>query len=444
MKLNFHKKLIKLKTLIKTWSRRILTPIGRITLIKSLLLSQFNHLFTSLPTPNEQFLQELNTIFFNFLWTSKVDKVKRDITTQNYSEGGLKMVNVKLFIDSLKLSWVRRLLKKTCKWQIIFNSHTDLQKLSICGSEYIDECHVKCNNKFWKDVFRAWKKLNDSDSGREKIERQTCALALPLWYNRSITIGGKPVFYKSWYNRGVTIINDLVKESGTVTFYTFQEFLEKYHINVNFLQYQGLVSAVKAHLRRLNVGNQLLIYPTIPNNILLFMRNDEGTKNLYNIMIKNDLISTGRRKWEELFEGFEFDWTNIYCNPFRATKNTKLQWFQYRIVQNILTTNSFLFKVGLVNNPICNLCNLERETIIHILWECRETQRFLQSVETLLDALYIPFHYNKQIYLFGLFLNNRCSTINRLDNEILIIIKFYIYKTRCLHKVLSIPGICFN
>ena len=54
-KINYDKKLIKLKSLIKTWEKRILTPIGRIHIIKSLLISQFNHLFISLPSPDDNF-----------------------------------------------------------------------------------------------------------------------------------------------------------------------------------------------------------------------------------------------------------------------------------------------------------------------------------------------------------------------------------------------------
>jgi len=43
--LNFDKRLVKLKAILKNWTRRQITPIGKITVIKSLLISQLNHLF---------------------------------------------------------------------------------------------------------------------------------------------------------------------------------------------------------------------------------------------------------------------------------------------------------------------------------------------------------------------------------------------------------------
>ena len=52
--LNYGNKLVKIKSIIKQWDRRNLTPIGRLTLIKSLLISQLNHLFIALPSPSKE------------------------------------------------------------------------------------------------------------------------------------------------------------------------------------------------------------------------------------------------------------------------------------------------------------------------------------------------------------------------------------------------------
>lgn len=79
--LNYDKKLVKIKGIIEQWKRRNLTPIGKITLIKSLIVSQLNHLFITLPNPNEKTIKQLNDILFNFIWNSKIDKIKR-----NYSK----------------------------------------------------------------------------------------------------------------------------------------------------------------------------------------------------------------------------------------------------------------------------------------------------------------------------------------------------------------------
>ncbi len=32
--------------------------------------------------------------------------------------------------------------------------------------------------------------------------------------------------------------------------------------------------------------------------------------------------------------------------PFKYTMDTKLRWFQYKILNRILTTNAFMYKIG--------------------------------------------------------------------------------------------------
>ena len=85
---------------------------------------------------------------------------------------------------------------------------------------------------------------------------------------------------------------------------------------------------------------------------------------------KNSSVTTGTIRWSELLEIDNIEWKNIQKLPFRITKNCKLQWFQYRIINRTLGTNSFLFKIKIVNSKMCTFCQREEETIEHILWEC--------------------------------------------------------------------------
>ena len=52
-------------------------PLGKITVRKSLILPKITHLLLNLPDPDDNFLKELNTLLFNFLWGGKTDKIKR-------------------------------------------------------------------------------------------------------------------------------------------------------------------------------------------------------------------------------------------------------------------------------------------------------------------------------------------------------------------------------
>ena len=50
---------------------------------------------------------------YKFIWNSKPEKIKRKHLTQTYQKGGLKMLNIDLFINSIKCSWIKRLFDNT-------------------------------------------------------------------------------------------------------------------------------------------------------------------------------------------------------------------------------------------------------------------------------------------------------------------------------------------
>ena len=55
--MNYDKILIQASKIIKSWQYRILAPIGKIAVIKTLILSKFNHLFISVPV-SDKFLKK--------------------------------------------------------------------------------------------------------------------------------------------------------------------------------------------------------------------------------------------------------------------------------------------------------------------------------------------------------------------------------------------------
>ena len=135
----------KIKLLEKTatkWQRRMLSPLGKVTVIKTMLIPTLNHLFITLPNPCESIVNEINNILFTFLWNKKT-KLKTSICVKQYSEGGLNMMNIKAFIDALKLTWLRRLITYDSKWQHFIKSYIDLNKLMGCPLNYIEHCKKK-------------------------------------------------------------------------------------------------------------------------------------------------------------------------------------------------------------------------------------------------------------------------------------------------------------
>ena len=127
-KLNFSEKIEKMRNCLGCWTVRRLSLIGKITVLKSLVASQVTHLLSPLQS-NSQIIKQINDLFFDFLWNSKGDKIKRNVIIQTYGNGGLRMIDIASFNKALKSVWIRKYLDESNKgkWTVFFDA--ELEKL---------------------------------------------------------------------------------------------------------------------------------------------------------------------------------------------------------------------------------------------------------------------------------------------------------------------------
>ena len=52
---------------IMSWSKRNISTLGKITVVKSLLIPKITHLLISLPRPDKQMISKLEKILFKFI-----------------------------------------------------------------------------------------------------------------------------------------------------------------------------------------------------------------------------------------------------------------------------------------------------------------------------------------------------------------------------------------
>ena len=108
-------------------------------------------------------MKRLNNMFYNFLWSGKPDKIKKIILTQDYNNGGLRMVDLENFIYSMKITWIRRYIHQPKTYFSIFNfMYPFMNDFQNFGAEFISTKIKRINNPFWKDVFSSYKVFLDS------------------------------------------------------------------------------------------------------------------------------------------------------------------------------------------------------------------------------------------------------------------------------------------
>ena len=131
-------------------------------------------------------------------------------------------------------------------------------------------------------------------------------------------------------------------------------------------------------------------------------------------------------------------WCKLFSSNFRCTIESKLRSFQYQILLRSLPTNKSLKEWKIKNSDLCFYCNLEPETIEHLFWICPIINAFWKSVINKLEPfLDIKSFVNPTNILLGC-----CdSTGNILINHIFVIVKRYIYISKCMEKSLSIDKV---
>lgn len=124
---------------------------------------QFIYLFLSLPTPAQSFKCYEQKIF-EFLWSNKPEKIKREDFYNNYEHGGFKLLNLEALCFSLKASFVKKLYLNE-DWyssRLLESTHLWFQKRLYFFLQ-IQPTHIHCINNlignastFLKEAIQCW------------------------------------------------------------------------------------------------------------------------------------------------------------------------------------------------------------------------------------------------------------------------------------------------
>ena len=146
-----------IKSTLRSWEKRNLTPFGKATVLKSLILSKIIHILTALPNPTERTISALQNIFMDFLWSKKGNKIKNSVVKQEVTQGGLAIPEIKAFTNSLKLTWLKRMTHQKQTWNTLLQTHIpNMQDIFKVGPQIAHNLKESTENKFWKDFLHAF------------------------------------------------------------------------------------------------------------------------------------------------------------------------------------------------------------------------------------------------------------------------------------------------
>ena len=424
--LNLEPKLNSFKNCLKQWEHRKLSLLGKITVIKTFALPKLIYPFTVLPNPSEDTLQKLIKEMFLFIWNKKPEKIKRETMKLDYREGGLKMLDLKCFLNSIKACWVKRFLcnKGSVLWDTFYDKNLQNFGGKILFESEIDDKDIKNifrKNTFLKDILIAW----------HKIKRCKPCLTIGkqlLWNNSNIRSGDFVLYYKTWYEKGIKYIEQLY-DFRNKEFYSFEHFKYLYNFeDSESFRFLKMIASIKPMLKR-SLMNESITYSapeSLKNDVL---KSKSPNKLLYtkqlNIKTKPEIKS--ETKWKYLLNNSDIKWTLVYIQTFKSTIDTRIRNFQYKYIMRIIPTNKYLFKMKISNTNLCDFCCMHVETIEHLFWECHHAQILWNRLSHFLYSKGLYVRFNIENVSFGIM---QKSLKDNVINFVIYLMKFFILQMK--------------
>ena len=67
-----------------------------------------------------QFKKEIETLIWNIIWDGEVNQTKRDVCCLDIENGGMSMVNICSYIDSIRIKFIYRFINEPIEsWNVI-------------------------------------------------------------------------------------------------------------------------------------------------------------------------------------------------------------------------------------------------------------------------------------------------------------------------------------
>ena len=449
MDTNFRNKITYIEKLYKSWLYRNLTPLGKITIIKSMALSQLSHIVLVCPHLGEEKANLVNNLSFKFLWSNKPDRMRRPEAVLHVKQGGLNMPDVKTFWESLKCSWARRLMNYGTAWHKILQANllacnVEINELLYNGPNELKKTAFNIKNEFWKEVLDIFAKLSTNIINF----RAHYFFHLNLFDNEMFKYGENTIRkfdFPSLWSQRVVQIGDLY-DCATVPprFLDRMELNRKYFINLDFLSFSKIRKSILSAEQK--IGNSILdtnissiAQPRLPLLFKMSLEQPKGCSFFYQVLQcqvnKVRITQRGENRWQEKL-GATFSitfWDQIYKITQKLLIPNKQIWTQIQINKYLLPTN---YSVNIYDknvSPQCSFCAKHPENLHILMWSCEVVQEFWQMIKNCITNFHPNFVLNRKEAIFG----DVSSPGDSVINTMLALARYFIYQQKFTSKCLD-------
>ena len=419
------------KKTLTLWFSRNLSLKGRKIVVNQLAASRLVYPASIYACPSEV-ETDLQIAISNFMRRGATPWLDHRILQQNVIDGGLGVVNIKLKLQAMRLTWVRKLFNpvNTGKWKSTmeyflskyrkYSIGKDIFKLSLQPERTITESKMP---QFYKTLCKDWVKLTSGE--RVAPKERFGFLNEPLFWNKTITkvIDGlvKPLIPATNhlcnldFNK-IRHVKDLCHKDKK-GFLTRQELNEKLSTTLSVGSYDRIMSYIPQTWRE-TISNQ---EPTEQENYieikLPYLTKDKvrdvtktTTKHIYKVLLGDSATLYMERALDgkHIYSHWQrtlgpINWNKTFTSMYESHANKRATDVQFNLLHGSIANRKRMYLRGYTKaeSPQCKRCNTSDETDLHIFAECTHSVQLWWYATLLIRKIYPDFDNHQRYIVVG-------------------------------------------
>lgn len=401
IRLNYGPALDNLDNQITKWTRLPLSMMGRIALIKMIVLPRFLYLFNNIPIPlTEAFFQTLNSSLIRLTWGNKNPRIGWRYLTLPYARGGLGIPNFKLYY-----------LVAQCSYSHVWY-HPD-HRIPYYRPEADFMLPDSLTSILPRGLPRDPSDIQTLYTAGWAWDKLRCMLRAPYLYSSSLPlpnsrwmpIMGETLVKRTLATYNLTRLGDLFPAGHVLSvtddsrFHT-ATFMEKFTLN-----------RIKSALRE-----ACPTFPLEPDQfppLTTIIDTQEGTHMVSKLYREcSDILPVDDQKLRAAWEAdlgqviSDEQWETCCEVTGTISLNNRHKLLHYKFLRRAYVTPSFAHKIDSTKSHCCGKCKAPHADFIHMTWTCPNLHTFWMKVhDTVGQMIQLTLNPLPEIALLGYTVN---------------------------------------
>lgn len=424
--LNFDPILTSTKRKFNSWLQRDLSIYGRVLLSKSEGLSRSAYISQALFVP-KTFTKDFDRLLYDFIWKNKPHYLKKSIICNPQDQGGLNVVDFTTLYCTFKINWLKRFIKNNCCiWNIFPNYLFD----QLGGIHFFLRCSFDVNkiplklSNFHRQVLLTWCLI---------FKHNFSPHSFFIWNNKYITHQRKSLFFRQWFDSNILLVAQLLDANGQIL--CINDLCHKFNCLISVKEYCIIVNSISVKTLSL-FRNQSDWCNTVVCKVSkhLFLDNfdlinDKCCNQAIRSLFINISSPPSKFVWLNMFPSCV--WENFWRVLNRYCISNKTKEVSFKIVHRVYPVKETLERFHLDIENKCSFCSCEKESIVHLFYECPCSSVFWYKMSQFLS---VKLNCNLNLSLSSVVLHFNEYDVSKgkmfLIDLFLLLGKFYIHQVK--------------